>query len=92
MFKKIAKLICPASKKIADDAAHSIATGYNGNGIGDGKRQKIARYSEIAKRIGTYQAKLDAIVADGHIDEAEEARISAALEPLIEDAKKIVFD
>lgn len=90
MFKKIAKLICPASKKIADDTAHSIATGYNG--IGDGKRQKIARYSEIAKRIGTYQAKLDAIVADGHIDEAEEARISAALEPLIEDAKKIVFD
>ena len=90
MFKKIAKLLCPSSKKIADDAAHSVATGYNG--IGDGKRQNIARYSEIAKRIGTYQAKLDAIVADGRIDEAEEARISAALEPLIEDAKKIVFD
>lgn len=90
MFKKIAKFLCPSSKKIADKAAHSIAAGYNG--IGDGSRQKIAKYSEIAKRFGEYQAKLDAIVADGRIDEAEEARISAALEPMIEDAKKIVFD
>ena len=89
MLKTLAKLICPASKKIADDAAHSIAAGYNG--IGDGKRQKLAKYSAIATRITACQARIDAIIRDGHIDAAEEAEISALLEPMIDNAKALVF-
>ena len=90
MLKKLAALICPSSKKISKDAAHAVATGYNG--IGDGKREKIARYSAAAKKIAEYQAKLDEIVKDGRIDEEEEARIAAALEPMVDAAKSIVFN
>ncbi len=90
MLKSIAKLFCPSSKKLADAAANRIATGFNS--IDEGKREKLAKYSAYAKRIAEYQAKLDEIVADGKIDADEEARIAAALEPMIEEAKKIVFE
>lgn len=90
MLKSIAKFICPSSKKIAESAAHAVATSYNG--IGDGKRENIAKYSAAAKKIAEYQAKLDEIVKDGVIDEVEEARIAAALEPMVDAAKEIVFN
>ena len=90
MLKSIAKFFCPSSRKLADGAASKIATGFNS--IDEGKREKLAKYSACAKRIAEYQAKLDEIVADGRIDADEEARIAAALEPMIEEAKKIVFE
>ena len=89
MLKSIAKFFCPSSKKLADGAANRIATGFNS--IDADARVKLVRYSACAKCIAVYQAKLDEIVADGRIDADEEARIAAALEPMIEEAKKIVF-
>lgn len=90
MLKSIAKVLCPSSAKIAESAANSIQVGYNG--VSPDKREKLARYSAIARKIGEQQAKLDALVADGKIDDEERDRIAAALEPLIESAKAIVFD
>ena len=90
MKKMIAKIFCPSSKTLAAASARKIAKGYNA--IDSAKREKLARYSAYAKKIAYYQGKLDAIVADGKIDADEEARIAAALEPLIEGAKNIVFE
>lgn len=90
MLKKIAKLLCPSSRRLADAAANRMANGYNS--IDEGNRDRLAKYSACVKRIAYYQDKLNAIVADGRIDAEEEARIAAALEPMIEEAKKIVFD
>ena len=89
MLKSIAKLICPSSAKIAESAANSIQAGYNG--VSPDKREKIAKYTSFAKKSAYYAEKLDALVGDGKIDAEERERIAAALEPLIESAKEIVF-
>lgn len=90
IMKSLAKLVCPSSASIASSSAHSIATGYNG--LHEERRLNLAKYSASAKKIMEYQAKIDTIIQDGIIDPEEEARIAAALEPLIEEAKKLVFD
>lgn len=90
MLKSLAKLICPSSRSIAESAANSIQAGYNGIAID--KREKIAHYTSIAKKAAQYAERLDALAADGKIDDAERERIAAALEPLIESAKEIVFN
>ena len=89
MLKSIAKLLCPSSRKIAESAANSIQVGYNG--VSPDKRDKIARYTSLAKKAAYYAEKLDALVGDGKIDDAERERIAAALEPMIEAAKEVVF-
>ena len=89
MLKSIAKLICPSSRAIAESAANSIQSGYNG--IAVDKREKIARYTSLAKKAAYYAEKLDALAADGRIDDAERERIAEVLEPLIESAKEVVF-
>lgn len=89
MLKSIAKLICPSSRKIAESAANSIQEGYNG--VSPDKREKIAKYASLAKKVAYCAEKLDALVGDGKIDDAERERIAAALEPLVESAKSIVF-
>ena len=90
MLKYIAKLLCPSSRKIAESAANSIQAGYNG--IAVDKREKIAHYASLAKKAAYYAEKLDALAADGKIDDAERERIAAVLEPLVESAKEIVFN
>lgn len=90
MLKSIAKLICPSSRAIAESAANSIQSGYNG--VSPDKREKIAKYSSLAKKAAYYAEKLDALVGDGKIDDAERERIAAALEPMVEAAKSIVFN
>lgn len=89
MFKKIAKLICPSSRKIAESIANSIQSGYNGIAID--KREKIARYTALAKKAAYYAEKLNALAADGRIDDEERDRIAEALKPLIDAAKEMVF-
>lgn len=89
MLKLIAKLFCPSSKSLAQTAADSIQAGYNGIAID--KREKIAHYSSFAKKAAEYAERLDAIAADGTIDDDERNRIASLLEPMIESAKKIVF-
>ena len=89
MLKTIAKLICPSSASIAESAANSIQAGYNG--IAVDKREKIAHYASLAKKAASYAEKLDALAADGKIDDAERVKIAAALEPLVEAAKEMVF-
>lgn len=90
MLKSIAKMFCPSSAKLAESAAKSIQAGYNG--IQTETREKIAKYSALAKRIGEMQSKLDTLLSDNVIDDAERDKIAAALEPLIESAKDIVFN
>lgn len=90
MFKSIAKLLCPSSASLADKAAESIQVGYNG--IAVDKREKIARYTSLAKKMGYYAEKLDALAGDGRIDDEERERIADVLAPLIESAKNIVFN
>ena len=89
MLKSIAKLICPSSRKIAESAANSIQQGYNG--IAVDKREKIARYTALARKAAYYAEKLDALAADGKIDDAERDKIANVLEPLVDAAKEMVF-
>lgn len=89
ILKKIASLICPASSSLAYAAAEGIATGYNS--VEADKRELVAYYSNICKKMAAYQAKIDAIVADGVIDKDEVARIATAIEPLIAQARELVF-
>ena len=42
-------------------------------------------------RIAYYAEKLDALAADGKIDDAERDRITNVLEPLVDAAKEMVF-
>lgn len=90
MLKAIAKLICPSSEKLADKAAKSIQTGYNG--IEQSKRDKLAKYIGIANRFAAYAKQLNDLAADGKIDDGERDRIAIALYPMIESAKEIVFE
>lgn len=90
MLKSIAKLICPSSRKIAESVANSIQAGYNGITIA--KREKIARYTAYANKAAYYAEKLNALAADGKIDDDERERIAEILEPMIEAAKDIVFE
>ena len=89
MLKSIAKWLCPSSAKIATAAADRIQVGYNGVAVD--KRETIARYATVANEIGEYGKTLSQMFTDGRIDDAERAKIAAALEGLIDKAKEIVF-
>ena len=89
MLKKLASLILPNSRKLSRTAAEGITVKYNG--LPEKQRKRLAYYSKQCRVIEEFHKKIDEIIADGQIDEAETYRIAWALEPMIESARKIIF-
>ena len=85
-----AKKLCPSSKTIAAAAASKAQKGYNG--IDKEKRELISRYADKADAFTEQAKKLRQMIADGKIDDLERDQLAEMLEPLIENAKELVFD
>ena len=84
-----AKKLCPSSKTIAAAAASKAQKGYNG--IDKEKRELISRYADKADSFNAHAKKLRQMIADGKIDDLERDQLAEMLEPLIENAKELVF-
>ena len=84
-----AKKLCPSSKTIAAAAASKAQKGYNG--IDKEKRELISRYADKADAFTEQAKKLRQMIADGKIDDLERDQLAEMLEPLIENAKELVF-
>ena len=85
-----AKKLCPSSKTIAAAAASKAQKGYNG--IDKEKRELISSYAAKADSFNAHAKKLRQMIADGKIDDLERDQLAEMLEPLIENAKELVFD
>lgn len=90
MLKKIAKLLCPSSRKIAESAAERIQSAYNG--VAEGKRAVVAHYAGIANEIGQCGQNLAKMLKDGVIDEVERETLVRYIEVLADKAKAIIFE
>ena len=84
-----AKKLCPSSKTIAAAAASKAQKGYNG--IDKEKRELISRYADKADSFNAHAKKLRQMITDGKIDDLERDQLAEMLEPLIKNAKELVF-
>lgn len=81
MFKTIAKLFIPNSKKLADMAADGIANAINSQ---TERESQISRIATMANKATEYQAFVTRILTDGKISDDEKKEISEKLVPLME--------
>lgn len=84
MMKCLLKLFLPSSETLAELAAESIATAVNNANCKD----QVAKYATIADKATDVQKWLTQMLADGKIDQLEQADISAKLVPLFEKVKE----
>jgi hypothetical protein len=90
MLKKLAKLLCPSSRKIAESAAQRIQ--YEYNSVAEGKRAIVAHYASIANEIGEWGQHIAKMLEDGVIDDVERETLISYIEALTNKAKAIVFE
>ena len=87
MLKKIIKLFIPASKKLSNMAAESIAKAINSQ---TEREAQIAKVAKMADKFTEYQKFVTEILTDGKISKEEVNEIAARLEPLMIYVKELI--
>lgn len=90
MFKTLAKWLMPAPEKLAAKAADRIQTAYNS--VDPNRRETVAKYADRAETINAYAQRVNAILKDGTISDAERDEIAKVVAVIINEAEKIVFE